>query len=300
MTRLTKPLAEGEALGLVGESGSGKTTTALSILRLVPQPAGRIVGGRILFEGEDLLQKSDSEIRKVRGGRIFMILQDSMTSLNPAFTLGHQVAEAITIHQKVRGPSVAERVKEVLARVHIPAPEVRVHDYPHQLSGGMRQRVVGAMGISCEPRLMIADEPTTALDVTVQAQYLALLKTIKEEHNLSLIFVTHDLGIVAKLCDRVAVMYAGKIVETAEVRKLFKSPSHPYTSALFKSLPRVGERVERLPVIQGEPPSLLNLPSGCSFAPRCSEATALCFGEQPPVVQVGDGHYVRCWYRGQR
>ena len=289
-------LDEGETLGLVGESGCGKTVTCLSILRLVPKPAGRIVSGRILLDGEDLVQKSEREIAKVRGKRVSIIMQDPMTSLNPVFSIGNQVGEAISIHQRLRGRKLIDRVREMLRLVSIPSPEVRMREYPHQMSGGMRQRIVGAMAVSCQPKVLIADEPTTSLDVTIQAQYLRLLKEVQKEVGVSIIFITHDFGIVAKMCDRVAVMYAGKIVESAEARELFSEPKHPYTVALLRSLPKVETRVDRLFSIEGQPPDLVDLPPGCSFAPRCSEVTERCkLGVSPPQVVINNNHDVSCW-----
>jgi peptide/nickel transport system ATP-binding protein len=288
-------LKEGETLGLVGESGCGKSMTCLSIMRLVPQPAGRIVGGKIIFDGVDLLSKDEKEMGHIRGKRISMILQDPMTSLNPLFTIGEQVAEPIIIHQKIDRAKVWEKVKEMLMLVKIQSPEVRMMEYPHQMSGGMRQRIVGAMVLSCQPDLLIADEPTTSLDVTIQAQFLRLLKEIQQRSNLSMIVVTHDFGIVAKVCDRVAVMYAGKIVEYAGIRELFNSPTHPYTKALMDSIPKMGVKVDRLYSIEGQPPDLRNLPPGCSFASRCSKAKEICRNEYPPQTEVNHGHYVSCW-----
>ena len=290
-------LNRGETLGLVGESGCGKTITSLSILRLVPKPAGRIVGGEIIFDGEDLVAKSEKEMESYRGKRISMILQDPMTSLNPVFTIGDQVAEPIKQHQKLKGPALWERVKEMLKLVRIPAPEIRIHDYPHQMSGGMRQRVVGAVGLSCQPYLLIADEPTTSLDVTIQSQYLRLLKEIQQKSMLSMIFITHDLGIVARVCDRVAVMYAGKIVESAGVRDLFNRPQHPYTVALLKSLPKLEVRTNRLFAIGGQPPSLIDFAGGCAFAPRCEHTDDKCRQEYPPQTTIeGREHLVSCWH----
>lgn len=286
---------EGETLGIVGESGSGKSITCLSILRLVPQPAGRIVGGKIIFGGVDLLSKSEKEMRYIRGKRISMILQDPMTSLNPLFTIGEQVAESIIIHQKIGRAKVWEKVKEMLMLVKIQSPEVRIMQYPHQMSGGMRQRIAGAMVLSCQPDLLIADEPTTSLDVTIQAQFLRLLKEIQRRSNLSMIVVTHDFGIVAKVCDRVAVMYAGKIVEYAGIRELFNNPAHPYTKALMDSIPKMEVKVDRLYSIKGQPPDLANLPPGCNFASRCSQAMEICKKEPPGESVVGDGHTVSCW-----
>jgi oligopeptide transport system ATP-binding protein len=285
----------GETMGLVGESGSGKTITSLSLLQLVPKPAGRIVGGKVVFDGEDLLTKTEKEMRDYRGSRLSMVLQDPMTSLNPVFTIGNQVAEPLVIHQHLKASALWEKVKEMLRLVRIPAPEVRIRDYPHQMSGGMRQRVVGAIALSCKPHLLIADEPTTSLDVTIQSQYLRLLKEIQQESGVSMIFITHDLGIVARICDRVAVMYAGKIVESAQVRDLFNNPQHPYTVALMKSLPKLEERVDRLYSIGGQPPSLLKLPPGCAFYPRCSKADDKCRQKYPPNTRIADGHFASCW-----
>ena len=285
---------ERETLGIVGESGSGKSMTALSILRMVPAPAGKVVGGRILLRGDDLLTKSEKEMQKIRGSRISMILQDPMTSLDPLFTIGDQLAEPIRIHQRDGTTSVQARVEEMLRLVKIPSPERRVHDYPHQMSGGMRQRIVGAIALACQPELLIADEPTTSLDVTIQAQFLALLKDVQRELGLAMIVITHDFGIVARLCHRVAVMYAGRIVEEADVRTLFRSPAHPYTIALLRSLPQLGRETERLFTIGGQPPDLRHLPAGCSFAPRCSKAIDVCRTEYPAQREVGEGHHVCC------
>ena len=263
-------LRRGETLGIVGESGSGKSVTMLSLMRLIPMPPGRIVSGSIELDGEDLLQLSDSEMNRVRGSKIALIIQDPMTSLNPVFTIGNQVSEAIKIHQDIPKRSVMEQALSVLRKVNIPAAESRMRDYPHQMSGGMRQRVVGAIGISCQPQVLIADEPTTSLDVTIQAQYLALLKELQRDSNVALIFITHDFGIVAKMCDRVAVMYAGRIVEQGSVRDIFNHPSHPYTEALLASVPKMEEDVDRLYSIEGQPPTLHDLPTGCPFAPAAS------------------------------
>jgi len=288
-------LKEGETLGLVGESGCGKSVTCFSVIRLVAQPAGRIVGGQVIFDGEDLLLKSVREMKEIRGKRISMILQDPMMSLNPLFTIGDQVAEPVTIHQKLNRQSAWEKAKEMLMRVRIPSPEVRMREYPHQMSGGMRQRIVGAMVLSCQPGLLIADEPTTSLDVTIQAQFLKLFKEIQQQSNLAMIVVTHDFGIVAKACDRVAVMYAGKIVETAGVRELFNRPTHPYTVALMNSLPDMDKRVDKLYTIEGQPPELHSLPPGCSFAPRCPQVMEICRKEYPPQSVINDGHSMNCW-----
>lgn len=288
-------VAEGETLGIVGESGSGKSITCSSILRIVPEPAGRIVSGQIIMAGEDLLSKSEREMRQIRGKRISMILQDPMTSLNPVFTIGYQVAIPIKLHQRLDRKAVREKVKEMLRKVRIPAPEVRMGEYPHQMSGGMKQRIVGAMAMSCQPQLLIADEPTTALDVTIQAQFLGLLKEIQQESKISMIVVTHDFGIVAKVCDRVAVMYAGKMIECAPLRNLFSTPSHPYTVALLNSLPKMDKKVRKLYSIEGQPPDLANLPPGCSFVSRCSHAMEICKKEPPVQSTVGEGHTVSCW-----
>jgi len=283
----------GETLGIVGESGSGKSTLALTILRLLP-PAGRIASGRIMFEGEDLLAKSASEMRRVRGRRIAMILQDPMASLNPLFTIGDQVAEPIRVHERTGRSKAWKRAGELLKAVRIPAPQTRLLQHPHEMSGGMRQRIVGAIGISCEPRLLIADEPTTSLDLTIQAQYLNLLRELQRAHGLALIFITHNLGIVAKMCDRLAVMYAGRVVEQGEVGQLFKAPAHPYTQALLNSIPRMRDAKQRLTAIDGQPPDLSSLPPGCAFAPRCPSAVERCGWERPPQARL-DGRTVSCW-----
>ena len=285
----------GETLGLVGESGSGKTMTALSLLRLLPRPAGRIVNGKILLDGEDLVPKGEREMRRVRGRRISMILQDPQTSLNPVFTVGNQLVEALRVQRHDASGNLWRRAAEALGRVRVPAPAERLRAYPHQMSGGMKQRVVGAIALACEPRFLIADEPTTALDVTIQLQYLTLLKDIQARMGLAMLFITHDFGIVARVCDRVAVMYAGRILESAPVRPLFRAPRHPYTQALMASVPRMEARVERLPSIAGQPPALHRLPPGCRFAPRCSDAQDRCRREHPPAFPVGPAHEVACW-----
>jgi oligopeptide/dipeptide ABC transporter ATP-binding protein len=287
-------LRAGETLGVVGESGSGKTTLALTILRLLP-PAARIVSGAMRFDGEDLLAKSPTEMRKIRGKRIAMILQDPMASLNPLFTVGDQVAEPVRVHEHVTRRSARERAGALLRAVRIPAPAQRLREYPHQMSGGMRQRIVGAIAISCEPQLLIADEPTTSLDVTIQAQYLKLLRDIQREHGLALIFITHNLGIVARMCDSVAVMYAGRVIESGPVRRIFSAPAHPYTQALIESIPRLGGGPERLTAIDGQPPDLATLPRGCSFQARCPRVVDRCREEEPPVSSIGADHTARCW-----
>ena len=285
----------GETLGLVGESGSGKTMTALSLLRLLPAPAGRIVKGQVLLDGEDLVPKSERDMRRVRGRRISMILQDPQTSLNPVFTIGNQVEEALRAHRAAGRGDMRARAVDALRRVKVAAPEERLRTFPHQMSGGMKQRVVGAIALAPEPRLLIADEPTTALDVTIQLQYLMLLKEVQTRMGLAMLFITHDFGIVARMCDRVAVMYAGRIVESGPVRALFKTPRHPYTEALMASVPRMEGRVERLPSIEGQPPALHRLPPGCRFAPRCRYVEPRCRTEYPPTFAVGAQHEAACW-----
>jgi len=288
-------LCQGETLGIVGESGCGKSMTALSLLRLVPRPVARIVAGRVLLNGENLLEKSEREMRHVRGRRLSMILQDPQTSLNPVFTVGDQLLEAIQIHHRGRSRSLLSRAIDALSQVRVAAPERRVEDYPHQMSGGMKQRVVGAIALSCEPHVIIADEPTTSLDVTIQAQYLRLLREIQEETGLSIIFITHDFGIVAKMCDRVMVMYAGRVVESGPVRDIFNRPAHPYTQALLQSVPTMEERPERLYAIEGQPPALWELPTGCRFTARCPHAEARCEESYPSSFTVGPQHTADCW-----
>ena len=286
---------EGETFGIVGESGCGKTVTGLSILRLLPEPGGQIVGGKIILDGTNLLELSKNEMREYRGKMISMILQDPMTSLNPVYTIGDQIAESVRLHQDLPDDKVEQEVISALRLLRIPAPETRLGDYPFQMSGGMRQRVVGAIAMSCRPRLLIADEPTTALDATIQDQYIALFKDVQRKTNVTIIFITHDFGVIAQMCHRVAVMYAGKIVETAATSTIFKAPKHPYTSALIDSVPRLDRKDKRLYSIEGQPPSLMNLPPGCRFLPRCPVAKAVCSEEEPPEIEIGDGHSVYCW-----
>ena len=288
-------LDRGETLGIVGESGCGKSVTMLSLMRLIPIPPGREVGGKIILDGEDLLQLTEKEMTDIRGRKIALIVQDPMTSLNPVFSIGNQVVEAIKLHQNLPKKSLMASALDVLRKVNIPAAETRMRDYPHQMSGGMRQRVVGAMGISCQPQVLIADEPTTSLDVTIQAQYLALLNEIKRESDVALLFITHDFGIVAKMCDRVAVMYAGRIVEMGGVRDIFNHPAHPYTEALMASVPKMEEDVDRLYSIDGQPPTLHDLPPGCSFATRCQYVMERCREEYPPQIEAREGHISACW-----
>ncbi len=287
-------LEAGKTLGIVGESGSGKTTLALTLMRLLP-PAARIVSGSMRFEGEELLDKSDAEMRAIRGKRIAMILQDPMASLNPLFTVGDQIGETLREHEGMSRRGAWTRARELLGAVNIAAPERRVSEYPHQLSGGMRQRVVGAIAIACGPRLLIADEPTTSLDLTIQAQYLQLLSGIQRQHGLAMIFITHNLGIVAKMCDAVAVMYAGRIVESGPVRRIFDAPAHPYTRALIESIPRFGDTAARLTAIEGQPPDPSALPPGCAFHPRCPMVIERCRTEAPPETRVAAVHNARCW-----
>jgi len=286
----------GETLGLVGESACGKSVTASSIMRLVPIPPGRIAGGEILFEGTNILRLPASEMRKVRGDKISMIFQEPMTSLNPVFTVGDQVAEVISLHKKLSQREIRDRVIEAFRLVRIPAPETRVNDYPHQMSGGMRQRVMIAMALACRPRLMIADEPTTALDVTIQAQILDLMNNLKEETGASILFITHDLGVIAEMAQRVAVMYAGKIMEAADSDTLFGDPQHPYTVGLMSSIPvlGIGKKQRRLSTIPGVVPSLFRLPEGCLYNDRCSEPNEVCGHSEPPLIDLGHGHIVRC------
>ena len=288
-------VARGETLGIVGESGCGKTVTALSILRLVPDP-GRIVAGQVLFKGKDVVQMNEDDIREFRGNDVAMIFQDPMTSLNPVLRVGFQIEEAMDAHERFTHAEAHARVLPLLKQVRIPAPAQRVRDYPHQFSGGMRQRAMIAMGLSNEPDLLIADEPTTALDVTVQAQIIELLKELNRELGTAIILITHNMAVVASLCTRVLVMYAGRIVESGPTRQIFKNPQHPYTWSLLRSLPRVDEQThEKLLSIRGLPPDLTNPPPGCTFHPRCRFRVERCFREEPPLEEVEPGHQARCW-----
>jgi len=289
-------LNPGETLGLVGESGCGKSMTALSLMRLVPSPQGRIVGGRAVFDGRDLLTMSQDEIRRVRGNSIAMVFQDPMTSLNPVLPIGRQIGEALAVHRGMRRGAARKRTVELLEQVGIPSAKRRLDDYPHQFSGGMRQRVMIAMALSCEPRLLIADEPTTALDVTVQAQILELLKHLQSELHMAMILITHDLGVMAGVADRVCVMYAGYIVETAGVDEVFRTPRHPYTLGLLRSIPNVvrGQR-QRLVPIDGQPPDQTDLPAGCPFQPRCQFRLDRCSLENPEIEEIAPDHSIACW-----
>jgi peptide/nickel transport system ATP-binding protein len=286
---------EGETFGIVGESGCGKSVTGLSILRLLPEPSGQIIGGKIIMEGKNLLELSKKHMLAYRGKMISMILQDPMSSLNPVYTIGDQIGESVRLHQDLPENMVEPEVINALRLLRIPAPEVRVREYPFQLSGGMRQRAVGAIAMSCRPHLLIADEPTTALDATIQAQYIALFEDIQAKTNVAIIFITHDFGVVARICDRVGVMYAGKIVETATTRDIFKAPKHPYTSALIHSVPKLDRKDDRLYSIEGQPPSMMNLPPGCRFCPRCNVALPVCKEQEPPEVKLTENHSVSCW-----
>jgi oligopeptide transport system ATP-binding protein len=287
----------GETLGIVGESGSGKSVTSLSVMRLVPNPPGRIVGGKLLFDGENLLEASDDEMRRIRGNRIAMIFQDPMTSLNPVLTVGRQLTEAIELHLKLTGNQARERAVELLRLVGIPAAEKRLGDYPHQFSGGMRQRVMIAMALSCNPELLIADEPTTALDVTIQAQILELINRLKADLGTAVIIITHDLGVVAGMADRVAVMYAGRIVEEGPTAAIFANPRMPYTIGLLNSIPRLDEEEKRkLTAIRGLPPDLIDLPEVCPFAPRCDYMQEACTHQTPPLRSVGTDHRAACLF----
>jgi peptide/nickel transport system ATP-binding protein len=288
-------IGRGQTLGVVGESGCGKSVTALTLMGLVPQPPGEIAGGEILFDGRDLLKLSPDAMRQLRGDRLAMIFQEPMTSLNPVYTVGEQITEAILAHREV-SPEEARRLAiEMLAKVRIPAPEKRVDDYPHHMSGGMRQRVMIAMALACAPDLLIADEPTTALDVTIQAQILDLMRQLKAESNAAILLITHDLGVVAELVDHVVVMYAGKVVESAPVADLFADPQHPYTIGLLGSIPRLDEGRDRLAAIEGRVPSPYAPPPGCRFNPRCPFAIDRCRAESPPLAEVRPGHHSACW-----
>lgn len=292
---VTFSVGEGETLGIVGESGCGKSVSSLSIMRLIPNPPGRNMGGEILFEGTDLLKKTESEMRRIRGNRISMIFQEPMTSLDPVFTIGSQIMEAIMLHQNLKLAQARAKTIDMLRLVGISSPERRVDEYPHQMSGGMRQRVMIAMALSCRPKLLIADEPTTALDVTIQAQILNLMKQLKEELGMAIILITHNLGVVAEFAKKVVVMYAGKIIEAGDALTIFKNARHPYTLGLLGSIPKLHEDRERLQVIEGEVPDPLGLPKGCRFYPRCPDVRDICRKKEPELLEVERGHRVMCW-----
>lgn len=288
-------LDKGETLGIVGESGCGKSVTSLSIMRLVPSPPGKIVSGQILFKGEDLVKKSEAGMRKIRGNDISMIFQEPMTSLNPVFTIGNQITEVIELHQGLSKQQAINKAIEMLKLVGIPSAEQRINEYPHQLSGGMRQRVMIAMALACNPELLIADEPTTALDVTIQAQILELMKDLKKKLGTAIILITHDLGVVAEMAENVLVMYAGKVVEYADVKSLFKDPKHPYTIGLLGSIPRLDVVKKKLHVIKGVVPNPFEMPEGCRFNPRCDYAKDICRQKEPPLKELEGNRQVRCW-----
>jgi oligopeptide transport system ATP-binding protein len=291
-------MENGEILGVVGESGCGKSVHALSIMQLIPDPPGKITNGEILFEGQDLLKLSENEMRKIRGRDIAMIFQDPMTSLNPVYTVGYQIVEALRLHNDMSKNEARQRAGELLALVGIPGAKERLDDYPHQFSGGMRQRAMIAMGLSCEPKLLIADEPTTALDVTIQAQIVDLVKKLQAELGMAIMWITHDLGVVAEMADRINVMYAGAIIETGKIRNIYKKTKHPYTMGLLGSLPRLDDPPgSELTAVPGLPPDLLALPKGCAFAARCGYRTEKCLAEKPPLVEIdGRDHAVACWH----
>lgn len=288
-------LRSGQTLGVVGESGCGKSITSMSIMRLIPNPPGKIVDGEILFDDKDIVKLSEAEMRKIRGNDIAMIFQEPMTSLNPVFTIGSQIIEAIMLHQKLNKKEAREKCIEMLKLVGIPRADEVLNDYPHQFSGGMRQRVMIAMALSCNPKLLIADEPTTALDVTIQAQILELMKEIKEKLNTAIMLITHDLGVVADMADYIIVMYAGRVVEEANVYDLFEDPKHPYTVGLLNSKPNLDKIVKRLDVIPGSVPNPLAIPPGCAFNPRCPHAMDICRKEMPSLDAIGNDRKVRCW-----
>jgi len=289
-------IRRGEILGIVGESGSGKSVTGLSLMRLIASPPGRIVSGQIEFGGRDLVEASTTEMQDIRGRRMSMIFQDPLTSLNPVLRIGYQVGEVFRYHLGLSRSKALHRAVDMLRATEIPSPDRRAQSYPYELSGGMRQRAMIAMALACEPELLIADEPTTALDVTVQAQVLELMKTICRERQTALLLITHDMGVVAHMCDRVAVMYAGKIVEYTDVYTLFARPAHPYTAGLLRSLPRLGANLRRLASLEGQPPRLTRLPAGCAFAPRCPRAQDRCREVAPDLTRLGNGHQFRCHF----
>lgn len=292
-------LMKGSTLALVGESGCGKSVACMSVLRLIPSPPGRIAGGQIIYKGRDLLELTDKEMETIRGNEISMIFQEPMTSLNPVFTVGDQIKEAIMLHQK-KGPEEAESLTvEILDKVGIPSPRIRINDYPHQMSGGMKQRVMIAMALSCNPDILIADEPTTALDVTIQAQILDLMRSLQDEFGMSILMITHDLGIVSTVASHVAIMYASKIVEYGPIENMYNNPRHPYTLGLFTSIPVIGNKKENLYVIPGSVPNPLAFPDGCKFWPRCVFAEAICKSQEPLLEEVSEGHTAACHFKGR-
>ncbi|MEW9672016.1 ABC transporter ATP-binding protein [Ammoniphilus sp. 3BR4] len=286
---------KGEVLGVVGESGCGKSVTSLSVMRLVPDPPGKIVGGTMFFKGENLVQVSEKRMRQIRGNEISMIFQEPMTSLNPVYTIGDQIGETVRLHRRLSKKDAKQHAIDMLRKVGIPRPEQIVKEYPHQLSGGMRQRVMIAMAMSCDPELLIADEPTTALDVTIQAQILDLMRNLNKQTGAAILIITHDLGVVAGMCDRVAVMYAGKVVEEGDVQSIFKNPKHPYTKGLIQSVPRMDDERDRLYSIPGNVPVPGSMPKGCRFAPRCQYLVDKCKEEMPELISLSSGHKCRCW-----
>ena len=286
-------IAEGKSLGLVGETGAGKTTTALSVLNLVPKPQGKILSGQVILDGVNVLEQSEHEMEKIRGNTVSMIFQDPMTALNPVMSVGEQIAEVVKIHDQLDDKQAMERAREMLETVGIPGE--RAGEYPHQFSGGMKQRVLIAIALACSPKLLLADEPTTALDVTIQAQVLELMKGLRQKYNMAMLMITHDFGIVAEVCDEVSVMYAGRIVEHGTLVDVFDNKRHPYTEGLFNSLPDIQNRKSELKPIKGQMPDPTNLPSGCPFHPRCDYCRAECSQKEPPKIQINDTHYVRCW-----
>ncbi len=293
--KISYDLKFGEVIGIVGESGSGKSVSSYALMGIIPEP-GKVIGGDIIFDGEKILEKTEGDLQKIRGKDVGMIFQDPMTSLNPVFTVGHQIEESLKRHTELNKTQRTERIVELLKLVGINQPEKRVKQYPHELSGGMRQRIMIAMSLACNPKLLIADEPTTALDVTIQAQIIELLKELKEKINMSIIFITHDLGVVADICDKIAVMYAGTVVERGSVEEIFYKPQHPYTKGLLKSIPRVdSDEHERLIPIEGNPVDLIFPPAGCAFAPRCESCMKICLENVPPIYMENEGHESACW-----
>ncbi len=292
-------LKRGKTLCVVGESGCGKSVTAFTVMRLIPMPPGKVESGEILYNGKDLVKLTENEMRKIRGNEIAMIFQEPMTSLNPVYTIGNQIVEAIVLHQNVKSKEARQRAVEMLEKVGLPDPEKRIDEYPHQMSGGMKQRVMIAMALSCNPEVLIADEPTTALDVTIQAQILDLLRHLKETEGMSIMLITHDLAVVSEVADEVLVMYASKVVENAGVNEIFNDPKHPYTQGLIKAIPQLGNRVDRLNEIPGQVPKPQNYPKGCHFADRCPHVMDICYKNDPGMAEVGGGHLVSCFLYGE-